>query len=133
MKNKSVEELYIVMPTYNERNSIECEWYPVVEKISKKSRLIIVNDGSKDDTYEIMQQLAENKPQFIPLTKENGGRGPTLLFAYNYAINKGADWRFQTDYDGQTNPKEFNNFWKMRNKYKLINSYDGGKLKLYIK
>ena len=28
------------------------QWYPVVERIGGDSRLVILNDGSKDDTYK---------------------------------------------------------------------------------
>ena len=122
IKNKN-EKLYIVLPAYNEKDSIEHvinDWYKVVEKIGKSSRLVIVNDGSTDNTYDIMLELAKEKPQFIPLTKENGGHGSTVIYAYNYAIKEGADWIFQTDSDGQTNPDEFQKFWDMRVKYDAI-------------
>lgn len=52
-----MEKLYIVIPAYNERETIKDvinDWYPVVEKVGADSRLVIINDGSKDDTYEIM-------------------------------------------------------------------------------
>ena len=49
--------LYVVIPAYNEELNIErCvdDWYSVVEKHNDggTSRLVIVNDGSKDQTYE---------------------------------------------------------------------------------
>ena len=56
----------------------------------------------------------------MPLTKQNGGHGSTLLYGYRYAIDNGADYIFQTDSDGQTNPKEFKQFWDLRNKYDAI-------------
>lgn len=116
------EVLYIVMPAYNEELNITETleaWYPVVEKHNEsgESRLVVVNDGSKDGTFEIMQEYAQTHPLFIPLTKNNGGHGETLIFAYNYAINQGADWIFQTDSDGQTNPDEFETFWHIRGEY----------------
>ncbi|NLG02426.1 MAG: glycosyltransferase family 2 protein, partial [Clostridia bacterium] len=109
-----MDNLYIVIPAYNEEETIKQvidDWYPVVEKISPDSRLLIINDGSRDQTYEIMQQYAKTRPQFIPLTKENGGHGATLLFGYHYAIEQKADYIFQTDSDGQTLPDEFPVFW----------------------
>lgn len=118
-----MEKLYIVMPAYNEEENIEqvvAQWYPVVEKIGENSRLIIVNDGSKDHTYEMMVALKEKYPQFEPLTKLNSGHGATCLFAYNYAIEAGADYIFQTDSDGQTEPDEFWQFWQQRNRYDFI-------------
>ncbi len=120
-----MEPLYIVMPAYNEEANIKTTldaWYPVIEKHNKtgNSRLVVVNDGSKDNTYKTMQEYAETHPLFVPLTKPNGGHGSTVIFAYDYAIKSGADWIFQTDSDGQTNPDEFENFWNERDNYDAI-------------
>jgi glycosyltransferase involved in cell wall biosynthesis len=117
------EKLYIVMPAYNEEENIKSvvdAWYPIIEKIGGDSRLVIINDGSKDHTYEMMQEYAKEKPMFLPLTKQNSGHGPTLLYGYRYAIQEGADYIFQTDSDGQTNPDEFQAFWDLRNEYDAI-------------
>lgn len=118
-----MEKLYIVIPAYNERETIGEvieQWYPVVEKTGPDARLVIVNDGSKDDTYEIMQRYAKDRPQFLPLTKENSGHGATVLFAYHYALQQGADYIFQTDSDGQTMPEEFWPFWEQRKNYDMV-------------
>lgn len=115
--------LYIVMPAYNEEANIRStleSWYPIIEKYNDAgnlSRLVVVNDGSKDNTYKIMQEYAETHPLFIPLTKENGGHGSTVIYAYDYAVKNGADWIFQTDSDGQTDPAEFEYFWSNRKNY----------------
>ena len=64
------EKLYIVIPAYNERDNIYQvldDWYPVVEKHSGggESRLVVIDDGSKDDTYAIMQEYAKTHPLFV--------------------------------------------------------------------
>ena len=110
-----MESLFIVIPAYNERDTIRQvieEWYSIVETVSVDSRLVIVNDGSKDDTYEIMKKCVEERPQFIALTKTNSGHGATVLYAYQYALEQKADYFFQTDSDGQTRPEEFWSFWE---------------------
>ncbi len=117
--------LYVVMPAYNEAENIQQTidaWYPVVEKHAGggASRLVIINDGSKDDTYSIMQEYAKSRPLFQPLTKENGGHGSTVLYGYRYAIENGADYVFQTDSDGQTNPEEFEAFWDLMDSYDAV-------------
>ena len=84
------------------------------------SRLVIIDDGSKDKTYTVMQEYASTRLLFQPLTKPNGGHGHTVLYGYRYAIEKGADYIFQTDSDGQTNPGEFTQFWKEKEKYDAI-------------
>ncbi len=46
--------------------------------------------------------------------------GPKIIALYEYAITCGADYIFQTDSDGQTNPTEFLQFWQDRKKYDAI-------------
>ena len=82
--------------------------------INNSSRLVIINDGSKDSTYDIMLKLKGTYPLFIPITKPNGGHGSSVLFGYRYAIENKADYIFQTDSDGQTNPDEFEAFCEGR-------------------
>ncbi len=117
--------LYIVIPAYNESENIESVikgWYPVIQRHNKegKSKLVIIDDGSRDNTYELIQKLSENMPFLIPIKKKNGGHGDTVLFGYQYALDNEADYIFQTDSDGQTNPAEFEKFWCMRNEYEAI-------------
>lgn len=120
-----MDSLYVVIPAYNESENIErCinDWYPILEQhnLSGESRLIIINDGSKDNTYQILEELAKGRPLLVPLTKENGGHGATVLYGYRYAIENNADYIFQTDSDGQTNPDEFEAFWQKRDNYDVI-------------
>ena len=117
--------LYIVVPAYNESENIEAlinDWYPVVESHNESgnSRLVIINDGSKDNTYEMICKAGETRPLLVAQTKPNGGHGSTVLYGYRYAIDHGADYVFQTDSDGQTLPSEFDEFWNLRNEYDAI-------------
>ena len=117
--------LYIVIPAYNESANIKKtieQWYPVVEKHNDegRSRLVVINDGSKDNTYELLCACAKDRTLLVPLTKPNGGHGPTLLYGYRYAIDQDADYIFQTDSDGQTDPAEFEQFWNQRGRYDAV-------------
>lgn len=120
-----MEKLYIIIPAYNEEENIKTlikDWYPVIEKYNGngESRLVIINDGSKDNTYEILKKYEKKKPLLKALTKENGGHGPTVLYGYRYALKNNADYIFQTDSDGQTVPEEFDYFWSCRKDYDAI-------------
>lgn len=120
------DKLYIVIPAYNEEANIKQvveEWYPVVAARGADSRLVVVNDGSKDSTYNILTTMAKDKPQLIALNKSNGGHGATVLYGYKYALDNGADYIFQTDSDGQTLPAEFDPFWNSREKYDIVIGY----------
>lgn len=129
-KEVFVDKLYIIIPAYNEEENIVSvlnEWYQVAEKAGNGSRLVIIDDGSKDGTFQMMQKAAEGKEAFIPLTKPNGGHGATILYGYHYAIKEGADYIFQTDSDGQTLPSEFWEFWENRKKYDMIIGHRKGR------
>ena len=117
---RRMDILYIVIPAYNEEANIGDvieSWYPIIEKHNGggQSRLVIIDDGSRDRTLEIMQEAAKTRPLLVPLTKENKGHGATVLYGYKYALREGADFIFQTDSDGQTLPEEFEPFWERRN------------------
>ncbi len=125
MNQNCSESIYIVIPAYNEELNIEkciMEWYPIVEKYNGGgySRLVIINDGSMDNTYKILCDLSDTYPLLIPLTKKNGGHGSAVLYGYRYAIDNEADYIFQTDSDGQTNPDEFHAFWDNHEDYDVI-------------
>jgi glycosyltransferase involved in cell wall biosynthesis len=114
------------MPAYNEESNIRLvieQWHLVIEKVGLNSRLVIFDDGSKDNTFKIMSEIRQDFPQLIPISKANSGHGDTLLFAYNYCIKANAEYVFQTDSDGQTDPNEFWSFWERRNDYDFIIGY----------
>lgn len=125
-----MDRLYIVIPAYNEEENIASvikDWYPVVERIGNGSKLVIIDDGSKDRTYSIMKEQSASLPAFLPLTKPNGGHGATVLYGYHYALNEGADYIFQTDSDGQTLPEEFWPFWEQRESFDMIIGHRKGR------
>jgi len=118
-----MNKLYIVIPAYNEEANIltvATEWHEIAVKIGTESRLLIIDDESKDDTYKILTELAKKLPQLLPVTKPNSGHGGTILFGYNYALEKNTDYIFQTDSDGQTSPEEFWQFWEQRDEYSAL-------------
>lgn len=123
--SESQDTLYIVIPAYNERENIQScinDWYPIVAAHNGggASRLVIVDDGSKDNTYQLLLHAAKTRPLLVPLTKENGGHGAAVLYGYRYALEHNAGYIFQTDSDGQTNPAEFEQFWAERRSYAAI-------------
>ena len=52
-----MDKLFIVIPAYNEQENIEelvSEWYPIIDDKPKGSKLIIINDGSTDNTGSVL-------------------------------------------------------------------------------
>ena len=85
MNNK----LYMVIPCYNEEEVLPETSKRLREKINsliekgkidKESRIVFVNDGSKDKTWEIIKTLHEEDPVFsgINLTRNRGHQNALL-------------------------------------------------------
>ena len=110
MNNK----LYMVIPCYNEEEVLPETSKRLREKINsliekgkidKESRIVFVNDGSKDKTWEIIKTLHEEDPVFsgINLTRNRGHQNALLaglmtVMDYAYmAISMDADLQDDVD------------------------------------
>lgn len=74
--------LSVVMPAYNEEEAIRDAVKEVQEFILDKipnSELLVVNDGSKDSTGTILDELSAADPRVRVHHKENGGHGPAII------------------------------------------------------
>ncbi len=138
-KNNSLDTLFIVMPAYNEKENIENvfkQWYPILKDKNINSKLVIADSGSTDGTHEILENFQKKYPQLEILTNTNKQHGPKIIALYSYAIKHNADYIFQTDSDGQTNPDEFEDFWKLREQYDGIfghrNIREDGKNRAFV-
>ncbi len=69
-------KLSVVMPVYNERTTVE-EIIRRVLKVPLNIELVVVNDGSKDGTKEILDRL-QAELQFSLHHQENAGKGSAL-------------------------------------------------------
>ncbi|MBP8968541.1 MAG: glycosyltransferase family 2 protein [Lachnospiraceae bacterium] len=121
-----MDKLYIIIPAYNEEENIinvVKSWYPILEKASKDSKLVIINDGSKDNTQKILDSIKNNYPNLVVIEKENGGHGSAVYAGYKYGVDNHADFIFQTDSDMQTLSSEFDLFWEKRNNFTAVFGY----------
>ena len=73
----------IIVPAYNEDVTIAASIKSLVNQTYKNLEIIIMDDGSKDKTYEIAKKFEGNfKGKDIKvLTKKNGGKSRALNFA----------------------------------------------------
>src|ERR1700733_7441731 len=104
--------LTVVMPAYNEEENIELAVQEVrVEVLDKvpDSSLIVVNDGSKDRTGEILARMAVSEPRLTVIETANGGHGPSLIKGLNKAQS---DYVFLVDSDMQIPLSCFPALWR---------------------
>lgn len=117
-----MKELAVIIPVYNEESNIKKvikDWLKILDR--KIFDIILINDGSKDKTKEIICLLKKKNLNLILINKRNSGHGETIYTGYKYALKKKYRYVFQVDSDDQFSHKDFNKFWKLRNKnYDLI-------------
>ncbi len=114
MSNSS-SELEILLPVHNEAESIESTIREIYETVSPQVslRFIICEDGSADDTKNVLTRLAESLPLRLIMSDDRKG--------YSRAVKDGmealeADYLLCLDSDGQCDPADFKNFWKVRDR-----------------
>jgi len=114
---KKLKELSLFLPCYNEeenlKNTVE-KAVPVLKKVTEKYELIIVNDGSKDNTGKIASDLAK-KFDFIKVINHSPNRG------YGAALKSGMysskyEWITFIDSDGQFDFSEISGFIEKQEK-----------------
>lgn len=115
-------DIEILLPVYNEEACIEQVIREIYDDFSKKLRcqFIICEDGSKDSTEEVIIKLSKEIPMKLVMSPERKG--------YSQAVKDGmtvlsAPFLLCLDADGQCDPKDFWNFWTLRNDYDVISGW----------
>jgi glycosyltransferase involved in cell wall biosynthesis len=109
------------MPVYNEAGVIA----DVVEELGRDvvagldgAEIVIVDDGSTDDTPAILDRLAsEHDHVRVIHAPRNQGHGPSLRRAFEESEG---EWLFQMDSDGQQLPAELWDLWALREQADLV-------------
>ena len=114
-----VPQVEVLLPVHNEAESVEATIREIYEELSKTAPtgFIICEDGSRDNTKEILRRLAKELPLRLNLSDERKG--------YSRAVREGmemlaAEYLLCLDSDGQCDPKDFPQFWKARNDADVI-------------
>lgn len=103
-------KLYIVIPCYNEEQVLPItaplfleELTNLInsEKISNDSRIMFVNDGSKDSTWEIIKELSKENEHFIGICQSRNRGHQNAVLAGLMEAKDCADITISIDCDGQ--------------------------------
>lgn len=118
--------LYIVVPCYNEQEVLPITAVLFLEKIkslissgkvSDDSHIMLVNDGSRDNTWEIIKRLSREDTHFVGVSlSRNRGHQNALLAGLTEAEPK-CDITVSIDCDGQDDINAID---------KMIDEYIGG-------
>ena len=120
--------LYIVIPCYNEQAVLpvtaplfleKIKSLAAAGKISEESRVLFVNDGSRDDTWKIIKGLSQEDPHYLGISQSrNRGHQNAVLAGLMEARDR-CDITISIDCDGQD---DINAMDEMVDAY--LNGYD---------
>ncbi len=98
-------KIWMIIPAYNEEKIIGTV---LKELFNMGLNLIVIDDGSRDNTYQIAQDLIKDHPGRGYLYKHpiNRGLGATLKTGIEAALENNADVMVTFDADGQHNPED---------------------------
>lgn len=109
-KESKISTLYVVIPCYNEEEVLEETTKQLKKKIEKlikdkkisgKSKVMYVNDGSKDNTWSLIKKINEKEPLFTGITLSRNRGHQNALLAGLMTAKKYADVVISMDADLQ--------------------------------
>ncbi len=102
--------LWVVIPALNEAENLRVvvpQVLAVLPEVDPASRLLVVDDGSTDDTAKVMDELMREHPSVEVLThRHNLGKAAALQNGFGRAVEGQADIVVMMDADGQDDPAE---------------------------
>ncbi len=102
--------IYVLLPAYNEEDALE----PLAAKINRVMReldadyeMVVVNDGSRDRTAAILQELSGQYPMHVITHRINRGLGETARDGFEYIAETGqrGDIMVRMDCDDTHDPR----------------------------
>ncbi len=110
------------MPTYNEGKSISSvisDWCTELNKLGIDFKFHVYNDGSKDNTLNVLNKISGENNNIVIHDKSNSGHGPTLIKGYK-ENSSDYEWIFQIDSDDEMGVELFEELWKNRSSYDFL-------------
>tara|TARA_B100001057_G_scaffold332783_1_gene333235 strand:- start:24 stop:725 length:702 start_codon:yes stop_codon:yes gene_type:complete len=116
------EKFQILLPVYNEASSIRKTLFDIYEALKDEINFefIITEDGSTDNTKEILNDLKKQ----LPMTLISDDKRKYYSLAVLDGIKKASsDFLLIMDSDGQCDPKDIMSFWHRRKESDLVCGY----------
>lgn len=107
----------VALPVYNEAAVIEScidNIARFLDTLDARTGIVAVDDGSTDDSFEVMRRMQERLPQLIVHRHErNGGYGGANRTLCRLAVDHCFDYALVMDADGTQEPRYIANFFPL--------------------
>ena len=100
-----MKKVSIIVPCYNVEKYIERCLNSLINQEYKNIEILCIDDGSKDNTKEIIENFLEKDKRIQYFYKENGGLSSVIQLGFKYALKYDYDAVVQFDGDGQHHAK----------------------------
>lgn len=124
----------IVVPVYNEEDNlkrVEEELTKYTSIASKKTKILFVNDGSKDTSLNIIKEICDRNPDFQYISfKQNAGLSAAIKAGFDYADTELIGY---IDSDLQTAPEDFNLLLEHIDNYDLVTGVRANRKDSFVK
>ena len=108
--SKMLPKLIMIIPCYNEQEVLPITSKLFLDKltqltdekkISEQSRIMFVNDGSRDNTWDIIKKLAETDSRFMGISQSRNRGHQNAVLAGLMEAKDNCDITISIDCDGQ--------------------------------
>lgn len=124
----------IIVPVYNEEDNllrVEKELLNYSKIASKKTKILFVNDGSKDKSQELIETICNRHDHFTFISfVENRGLSAAIKAGFDYADT---DLVGYIDSDLQTAPEDFNLLLEHIGEYDLVTGVRANRKDSFVK
>jgi glycosyltransferase involved in cell wall biosynthesis len=114
-------ELTIIIPVYNEEDNLERVYQQMNEYLKvavKKTKILFVNDGSKDDSLNKIKEICNRSEAFTYISFNcNCGLSAAIKAGFDHSDTI---WTGYIDADLQTSPHDFNLLFDQSADYDLV-------------
>ncbi|MBN4082769.1 glycosyltransferase [bacterium AH-315-A23] len=127
-------EFTIIVPVYNEEDNlkrVEQELTNYIKIATKKTKILFVNDGSNDNSQQIIEEICTNNTDFTFIHfKKNCGLSAAITAGFN---NVDTELVGYIDSDLQTAPEDFNLLLKEISEFDLVTGVRANRKDTFVK
>lgn len=124
----------IIVPVYNEEDNlirVEQALLDYIKIATKKTKILFINDGSKDKSQELIEAICNRQKDFTFISfKENQGLSAAIKAGFDYTDTELIGY---IDSDLQTTPEDFNLLLEHIGTYDLVTGFRANRKDSFVK